>query len=112
MYWRPAKSAAVLIAMFGLSGCAYPIRVPKLGLQYKSVSLPLLPGDPVFVGPGGSGPVWSPPEVVSPGSGCGDACGSCCNPTLPLEPFDPFGWLRVGSQGTQEIDPVGWLFGL
>jgi hypothetical protein len=29
-----------------------------------------------------------------------------------LQPIDPFGWLRVGSLGTQEIDPVGWVFGL
>lgn len=109
---RAAGTIVLFSLLLPLGGCAHSICVPKIKFQVESLSMPLLPGDPVFVGPGGSGPIWSPPEVISPGGGCCDPCGSCCNPTVPLEPFDPFGWLRVGSQGTQEIDPVGWVFGI
>lgn len=111
MVKRAARVIALVLALGISSGCVHSIRVPKVTFHVESMSLPVLPGDPVFVGPGSSGPVWSPPEVISP-SACGDPCGSCCGPSTPLEPFDPFGWLRVGDLGTQQIDPVGWIFGI
>lgn len=109
---RAARTIVLLSMLLPLSGCVQSICVPKITFHVDSVSLPLLPGDPVFVGPGSSGPIWSPPEVISPSAGGCDPCGPCSNPTVPLEPFDPFGWLRIGSLGTQQIDPVGWIFGI
>jgi len=109
---RAARTIVIFNLLLPLTGCVHSICVPKVSFHVESISMPLLPGDPVYVGPGSNGPIWSPPEVISPSGGCGAACNSCCNPTVPLEPFDPFGWLKVGSLGTQEIDPVGWVFGL
>ena len=108
---RAARTIAFFSLLLPLSGCAQSICLPKVTFQVDPVSIPLLPGDPVFVGPSSNGPIWSPPEVISP-SGCCDPCGSCWNPTVPLEPFDPFGWLTTGAMGSPKIDPIGWVFGI
>lgn len=108
---RAARTIAFISLLLPLSGCVQSICVPKVTFQVDPVSIPLLPGDPVFVGPSSNGPIWSPPEVISP-SGCCDPCGSCCNPTVPLEPFDPFGWLTTGAMGSPKIDPIGWVLGI
>ena len=105
---RSARAIALFSLLLPLSGCVQSICVPKISVQVDPISVPILPGDPVFVGPSSNGPIWSPPEVISPGG----ACGSCCNPSVPLEPFDPFGWLTTGAMGSPKIDPVGWVFGI
>lgn len=99
---------AMLSSVTLLSGCFPTLYVPKLGIE--RIELKLTPGDPVLTGPGGAGPLWSVPEVSSP-AGC-NPCGTCCPPGNPLQPVDPFGWIRFGSMGTQEIDPVGWVLGI
>jgi hypothetical protein len=91
-----------------LSGCFPTVYLPKLG--YERLEIKLSPPDPILSGPGGVGPIWATPEVTSP-SGC-NPCGTCCPPGNPLQPIDPFGWLKHGSMGTQEVDPIGWVFGI
>ena len=108
---RAVRTIVFLSLLLPLSGCVHSICVPKITFHVESVTMPLLPGDPVFVGPASNGPIWSPPEVISP-SGCCVPCGSCCNPTVPLEPIDPFGWLTTGAMGSPKIDPIGWVFGI
>lgn len=100
----------VLLAL--TSGCM-TMYLPKVNLH--PVEMRLTPSAPVFCGPGGVGPIWSPPEVTTPGC-CRRSCdpcqpGPCCEGN-PLQPIDPFGWLKSGSMGTQVVDPVGWVFGL
>lgn len=96
-----------------LSGCFPTVYVPKL--QFEHIAVRPHFAQPVYTGPGSIGPIWSTPRVTLPGQccdPCGDPCGSCCGPSSPLQPIDPFGWLRVGSKGSHEVDPVGWVFGL
>lgn len=105
---------AVLSAV-SLSGCHPTVYVPKFG--FDRLALDLRPADPVFSGPGSSGPIWAPPEVVNvgncrPQNSCDPCSGGCSQPSHPLQPIDPFGWLRAGTAGSQFIDPVGWVFGL
>lgn len=88
-----------------LSGCFPTLYMPKFG--FERIEINITPADPVMLGPGGAGPIWSTPEVSSP-----SGCNPCCPPGGPLQPIDPFGWIRHGSMGTQEIDPLGWVFGI
>lgn len=98
----------LLLGATGLSGCASTMYIPKLG--FERLEMKLTPSDPVLSREGGVGPIWSTPEVTSP-AGC-NPCGTCCPPGNPLQPIDPFGWLKYGSMGSQEVDPFGWVFGI
>ncbi len=101
----------LLPAVLCLSGCWPTLYVPKL--QMQRIEVKLHPGDPVFSGPGGAGPIWSVPEVTMPGCGsCGSCESGCCPPSTPHQPIDPFGWMRSGSAGTHVVDPVGWMIGI
>ncbi len=118
MIRRAARCLLFVSSLSLLSGCCPRVYIPKIGFQ--RIDVKLCPADPVFVGCGGAGPIWAPPEVTSPcrvvpEDPCNpcDPCRSGCNPpTLPLQPVDPFGWIGHGSMGTQEIDPIGWVFGI
>lgn len=95
------------------SGCFPTVHLPRLGME--RVEIRLTPADPTWSGPGGGGPIWAPPEVVTPGCcnhNCADPCDACAQPSTPLQPVDPFGWLRAGDQGTQVMDPIGWVIGI
>ncbi|MFP6764234.1 MAG: hypothetical protein VB858_11465, partial [Planctomycetaceae bacterium] len=91
-----------------LTGCAQTIHLPRVGME--RVAFRLRPADPVYSGPGGGGPIFAPPEVTIPR--CCDPCSECVQPSIPLQPIDPFGWLRAGDRGTQVVDPVGWMIGI
>lgn len=91
-----------------LSGCFPTFYLPRFG--YERIEYKLTPADPIMSGPGGVGPIWSTPEVN--GASACDPCATCCPPGSPLQPIDPFGWLKYGSMGTQEVDPIGWVFGI
>ena len=97
-----------------MSGCFPTVYLPKFG--FDRLEVPLRPAEPVFAGQGSSGPIWGTPEVSNVGNCCPtdpcNPCGGCCPPGHPLQPIDPFGWLRAGDQGSQVIDPIGWVFGL
>ena len=101
------------------SGCARTVLIPKIGFDHIVVRPHF--AEPVFAGPGSIGPIFSMPRIVTPCKSCGpcgNSCSSCdpCNSYgpcgdlagAPLQPIDPFVWLRGGSMSTQEIDP-GWL---
>ena len=114
----------IMLALLGVcacsSGCGQAVLVPKI--QFDHIARRPLFAEPVYAGPGGIGPIFSLPRITTPCRTC-DPCGNSCNPCgdcgpcggcvgYPVQPIDPFGWLRSGSMGTQEIDPVGWVFGL
>jgi len=105
---RAIRNLILIGTLLPMCGCFPTLYVPKLG--YDRIELRLTPADPVFTGPGGSGPIFSLPAVQSGGC-CESECGGCC-PSSPLQPIDPFGWLRYGNQGTHEVDPVGWILGI
>lgn len=90
------------------TGCAHTVHLPRVALE--RVDYRLRPADPVYCGPGGGGPVFAPPEVTNPRS-C-DPCSQCVQPSMPLQPVDPLGWLRAGDRGTQVVDPIGWMIGI
>ena len=94
----------------GLSGCLSGPQLILPRLKLEKIDCPQLP-DPVFSGPGGVGPIFNEPHIVTSG-GCGNSCGNCCPPSRPVQPIDPFGWLRSGSQGSQIVDPLGWIIGI
>lgn len=102
-------SAVCCMLLLVLGGCAGDhLLIPKI--KFHPVDWPKHP-DPVFIGPGGAGPIFSEPHVMS-GPGCGNQCGNCCPPSRPVQPIDPFGWLKQGSQGSQIVDPIGWITGI
>lgn len=124
MRHQPVIRLALLGLLVCSSGCARTVMMPKIGFDHVAVRPPF--AEPVFAGPGSIGPIFSMPRIITPCHSCGpsgNSCGSSCDPChscgpcggmagAPLQPIDPFGWLRVGSLGTHEIDPVGWVFGL
>lgn len=93
------------------SGCCSgpTLILPKVALE--RCDWPKHP-DPVFIGPGGAGPIFSEPHIVHGPACCKSPCGGCCPPGRPVQPIDPFGWLKQGSQGTQVVDPIGWVTGI
>lgn len=100
-----------LLTMSVAGGCFPTVYLPRL--QVDRVDVRLTPAEPTWSGPGGGGPIWAPPEVTTPC--CEDpcsSCGPCGQPSTPLQPVDPFGWLRAGDQGTQVMDPIGWIIGI
>ena len=112
---RPASLfLAALLAVSFCGGCFPTVYIPRLGME--RLELRLTPPDPVYTNLGGGGPIWAPPEVVTPGccdNNCSDPCNSCGgNPSIPLQPIDPLGWWRAGDRGTQVMDPIGWVIGI
>lgn len=114
------QRAFIMLLLFGTSvcssGCFPTVYVPKL--QFDRVAVRPVISEPVMAGPGSIGPIFSMPRITNPCQKCGP-CGTSCSPCgdcgcvgSPMQPVDPFGWLRSGSLGSQEVDPVGWVFGL
>ncbi len=101
---------AAAISLVCLSGCftGHQLILPRI--KFDPVDWPKHP-DPVFIGPGGAGPIFSEPHIVA-GPNCCNPCGGCCPPGRPVQPIDPFGWLKQGSQGSQIVDPIGWITGI
>lgn len=108
------KSSIQRLAIAGLvmclTGCITQSQIILPRIKFDPVDWPKHP-DPVYIGPGGAGPIFSEPHIVSPSNGC-NACGGCCPPGRPVQPIDPFGWLKQGSQGSQIVDPIGWITGI
>ena len=115
--------AVITLALLGSiacsSGCHRTLYVPKVQFDHIALRPPF--AQPVFAGPGSIGPIFPMPRIVTPCKSCDPCgnqygpcreCGPCGGAGSPLQPIHPFGWLRGGSMGTQEIDPVGWVFGL
>lgn len=108
MLRRAVYFSLFLSVAAGLTGCAGPTLMPTL--KFERIDYPTLP-DPIFAGPGGVGPIFNEPHIVTSG-GCKNSCEGCCPPSRPVQPIDPFGWLKSGSQGSQIVDPLGWIIGI
>ncbi len=110
MLRRVVYFSLMLSLTAGLTGCCSGPSLILPRLKLEKIDCPQLP-DPVFAGPGGVGPIFNEPHIIT-GGGCKKPCESCCPPSRPVQPIDPFGWLQSGTQGSQIVDPLGWIIGI